>query len=238
MKKLDDQNIDICSISDDDADHDHFGGETPTPRGAIMQMSESNPNNSGCSSASSQRPNKLMRQRASVNQTKSKDSDTNLMETSLMILNPPPSQRKQQSSYSLIAGGSSNIFESTTPPSTPPQPQESPLQLHHPFSLAAASEASPPHSQIMPSVRLPSQHQTLIQPSVHQHQPSSSKPIEHVPPVFAQLSPPPTTSSLSSLWQPHSTSLLQPAAPVHQLLVPPAQNSEPELVLSPAKLGQ
>lgn len=65
--------IEVCSISDDDDDngsHKHTIVEPTCSR--------------------EPRPNKLLRTRAPVNQPKTKDSDTLLMETSLVILNQSP----------------------------------------------------------------------------------------------------------------------------------------------------
>lgn len=63
--------IEVCSISDDD-DEDN-GSHKHT----IVEPTGSQ----------EPRPNKLLRTRAPVNQQKTKDSDTLLMETSLVILN-------------------------------------------------------------------------------------------------------------------------------------------------------
>lgn len=71
MKKIDSLSIDICSLTDEEYEINEKQVETDEVR-----------------------PNKLVRQRAPTNQqpiTQQKDSDTLLMETSLMIINPTPS---------------------------------------------------------------------------------------------------------------------------------------------------
>lgn len=71
MKKIDSLSIDICSLTDEECE--------------IRQKSVE---------PDDVRPNKLIRQRAPTNQqpiTQQKDSDTLLMETSLMVINPTPS---------------------------------------------------------------------------------------------------------------------------------------------------
>lgn len=75
LKKIDDMSIEVCSISDDDDDDDN-GSHKHT----IVEPTGSQ----------QPRPNKLLRTRAPVNQQKTKDSDTLLMETSLVILNQSP----------------------------------------------------------------------------------------------------------------------------------------------------
>lgn len=66
--------IEVCSISDDDDD------DNGSHKHTIVEPTGSQ----------EQRPNKLLRTRAPVNQQKTKDSDTLLMETSLVILNQSP----------------------------------------------------------------------------------------------------------------------------------------------------
>lgn len=75
MKQLDTSTrIKICNVSDDEDDD-----EPVSPTGiADIETNQF------------QRPSKLVRTRAPVNQSKTKDSDTILMETSLMILNQSP----------------------------------------------------------------------------------------------------------------------------------------------------
>lgn len=65
--------IEVCSISDDDDDNGSHKHTIVEPSGSQEP-----------------RPNKLLRTRAPVNQQKTKDSDTLLMETSLVILNQSP----------------------------------------------------------------------------------------------------------------------------------------------------
>ncbi len=65
--------IEVCSISDDDDDNGSHKHTIVEPTGSQEP-----------------RPNKLLRTRAPVNQQKTKDSDTLLMETSLVILNQSP----------------------------------------------------------------------------------------------------------------------------------------------------
>lgn len=65
--------IEVCSISDDDDDNGSHKHIIVEPTGSQET-----------------RPNKLLRTRAPVNQQKTKDSDTLLMETSLVILNQSP----------------------------------------------------------------------------------------------------------------------------------------------------
>lgn len=73
LKKIDDMSIEVCSISDDDDDNGSHKHTIVEPTGSQEP-----------------RPNKLLRTRAPVNQPKTKDSDTLLMETSLVILNQSP----------------------------------------------------------------------------------------------------------------------------------------------------
>lgn len=73
LKKIDDMSIEVCSISDDDDDNGSHKHTIVEPTGSQEQ-----------------RPNKLLRTRAPVNQQKTKDSDALLMETSLVILNQSP----------------------------------------------------------------------------------------------------------------------------------------------------
>lgn len=91
MKQLDSStHIKICNVSDDEEDE-------PIN---ITNIIDIEPNQV-------QRPNKLVRQRAPVNQTKTKDSDTILMETSLMILNQSPILPSVHQQHSIINNSTS-----------------------------------------------------------------------------------------------------------------------------------
>ena len=135
-----------------------------------------------------QRPSKLLRTRAPVNQPKPKDSDTLLMETSLMIINPSPILP----SVHLYTSAAAATTTTTQPP--PPPPSSSSTSSKPLVQLIDANDADSSLSSqptILPLVQRTQQQQHQ---NHHQYQ----------------------TTSTSS----HRTA------------------TEPEIVLSPAKLGQ
>lgn len=170
MRKIEDP-IEICDISDDEIED--YPPIEPVPSTSMQLTSDER----------TSRPNKLLRTRAPVNQTKAKDADdTILMETSLTTIATPP-----------------------------------------------------------------------MQPLVHPHPPSKTHPPASIvldPSPFIQLSrlqpqPIPSTSSMQSSSRPSSSVEARgdgSAAKTNGTTNPWPSTSnapaEPELVLSPANLGQ
>lgn len=218
MRKLNDPNIEICSISDDD----EFALELTTKQkksepSNSLQIDLGQPSMSLEARATSstafanteaqdtsiqlqqQRPSKLLRSRAPVNQSKPKDDDLVLIETSLMILDDSPlhSHGINQPSTSLRA----NL----------------PITTNSSFTSR--------------NIAVPSTSSGLLN-------------LNHQYPSYFP--------STSSILQPSTSKFARESAPVVQdgsatlLMVQPAIGSasststttEPELVLSPAKLGQ
>lgn len=227
MRKLNETNIEICSISDDDeialglinkqiksepsnSLHIDLGQQSISPA-AFAKPLTANANTVAQDTSiqlQHQRPSKLLRTRAPVNQTKSKDDDTILIETSLMILDESPPH-------------SSNI----NPPSTSskasiPITTDFPFMPQDTFSTAAVASTSSGlrnlnHHQLLSF--LPSTSSTILQPS-------TSK--------FAR-------DSLSIVQDGCGTfTMVQPANGSTNNNCNSNNITEPELVLSPAKLGQ
>lgn len=226
MKKLNETNIEICSISDDDE----------IALGLINKQIKSEPSNSlhidlGQQSISSaafgklstafanteaqdtsfqlqpQRPSKLLRTRAPVNQTKPKDDDMILIETSLMILDESPPH-------------SSNIHQpSTSSKASIPITTDFPFMPQHTSSTAAVASTSSGrnsnHHQLLSF--LPSTSSTILQPSMSK---------------FARDSLPTVQDGRAIL------TMVQPANGSTNNNCNSNNITEPELVLSPANLGQ
>lgn len=200
MKKIDEMNIEICSISDDEFDD---------PEDELNEPQSNAPMTSATDEQSqiiekTPRASKLTRVRAPVNQTKQKDSDTILMETSLMEINASPllpTMHVHSSSIAATAIASSFVSALRSQPSTSHQPPIAQSTMH----------------QQSVSLSLPSTSTAIA---------STSRQI---------ISPPmPSTSSSAFHRDGHTAiTIVQPAS-VHQTIT----NFEPELVLSPAKLGQ
>lgn len=152
-----------------------------------------------------QRPNKLLRTRESVNQTKIKDPDQNLMETSLMILDASISHTNNAITKSVPS--TSYAYNSSTALSSSS------------FLAAPLPSTSGQQQQQQLSNQIPLQsfiHSALTQPSTSQQQQPHSK--------------------SQAINQDGNTSLI-----MVQSAIPSTSNSnitEPELVLSPATLGQ
>lgn len=221
MKTLNDTNIEICSIiSDDDelaiglnkqikfepSNSLHIDlGPSSTSTAALATSSVAFASTEAHDTSiqlQQQRPNKLLRSRAAVNQTKTKDDDVMLIETSLMIMDALPLH-------------SSSIH----------QPSTSSKATHSSFMPQLTSSASAVAST---SGLQNSKNNQLL--SLHPFMPSTS------------TIPQPSTSKPTK----DSISIVQDGY-VRLTMVQPTNGTanshnnnitEPELVLSPAKLGQ
>lgn len=214
-----DMNIEICSISDDD-DVFELNKQIKVPsKNFHIDLAESSTatankfieSNDALFQLQLQRPNKLSRSRAPVNQQKSKDNDIMLMETSLMVLDATPLHPAihKPSSKSNAPAASSLIL-------TPSFPSNS--------SAAVASTSGVQNSysrQLTTTVN----NQITLQP-------------------FLSFTTPQSSTSLMSTKAPKSQAIIQDGS-TNVTFVQPAisaisssSSTEPELVLSPAKLGQ
>lgn len=203
MRRIVESDMRICSVSDDDDDILGLNKQVTVEQSKI-RFADSSASAAACIELTSPnadtldtlaslplpRPNKLMRNREPVHQTKAKDADMMLMETSLMILDA-----------------------SATPSSSSPMP-----------STSYAYHSSSPFPAAMPST------------SGLQANSSNQIPLQSF--IHSALSPPPTShpSKSQAINQGGTTSLImvQPAIPSTSS----GSVLEPELVLSPAKLGQ
>lgn len=209
MRRIVESDMKICSISDDDDDILGLNKQVTVEQSKI-RFADSSASAAACIELTSpnadtldalaslplQRPNKLMRNREPVHQTKAKDADMMLMETSLMILDASTAQS-----------------DGAAKPSTSPMPSTS-YAYHSSSSFPAAM------------------------PSTSGLQANSSNQIPLQSFIHSALSPPPTShpSKSQAINQASTTSLImvQPAIPSTSS----GSVLEPELVLSPAKLGQ
>lgn len=130
LKPNNETDIKICDISDDESHHDVTGlNRSAQPERSLLDESTintsalsdltSSTHDESARSSSTQRPNKLLRTRAPVNQNKTKDADLLLMETSLMILDSSPQRRPHD--HDLAVPSTSNtlsIGHSADMPST------------------------------------------------------------------------------------------------------------------------
>lgn len=228
MQKIDEMSIKICNISDDDDDDDDVGNGAislpPEHRKRnfvdqeddideqsydILQPSSSGlAVSTGSASSQEQRPNKLIRTRAPVNQPKPKDSDTLLMETSLMIINPSPilpsvhsshhTKQLQHEQQQLIKH-QQQVQEHQLLVQQLAQQQHTQEGARPPLPLSG-SQHQLNQQQQQQNHYLQNMSSTQQQPQIHQ------PPYHHYPPPLQ----PPSSSTVT----------------------------EPEIVLSPAKLGQ
>lgn len=225
MKRINhDKNIEICSISDDDefalgltniqiksepsnSLQVDLGQQSILPvASAALAATPATPFTSTEAQDTSiqlqsQRPNKLLRSRAPVNQTKPKDDDLTLIETSLMILDESP----MHSSRSIVH------------PSTSSSTAIAPILPQYTSSIGAAAIPSTSsgitHSNYQLLSFLPSTSSSILQPS-------TSKSVRNSKPIVQD------GSATLTMVHPANGSVNSNA------------NTEPELVLSPAKLGQ
>lgn len=220
MKKLNDTNIEICSISDDDefalgltnkqiksepsnSLHIDLGQQLISPTSLATSSTAFAHTEAQDTSIQlqQQRPNKLLRSRAPVNQTKPKDDDMVLIETSLMILDESPLHSN-----------------SINQPSTSSNPITTNSLFMPQFTSSTAAVASTSsglqnsNHQLMSF--LPST-STILQPSTSKFaRDSLSKVQDGTAAQFTRVQPANGSATNSS------------------------NITEPELVLSPAKLGQ
>lgn len=223
MKKLNETNIEICSISDDD---EFALGLTniqiKSEPSNSLQIDLGQPKISSAAFASTeaqdtsiqlqqQRPNKLMRSRAPVNQTKPKDDDTMLIETSLMILDESP----MHSSHITWPSTSTQVNAINTTNSTLLPHLTSSTAAVDPAAAAAVPSTSSglQHSSYHPFSFLPSTSTSILQPSTSKCAKDSKPIVQDGSGTFTMVQPANGSANSNNI-------------------------TEPELVLSPAKLGQ
>lgn len=218
MKKLNGTNIEICSISDDDeialglinnkqiksepsnSLHIDLGQQSTAFANTVAQDTSIQ--------LQHQRPSKLLRTRAPVNQTKPKDDDMILIETSLMILDESPPH-------------SCNINQpSTSPRVSHPITTDFPFMPQHTSSAAAVASTSSGlrnlnHHQLLSF--LPSTSSSILQPSTSKFARDSLPVVQDGSGTFTMVQPANGSTNNNC----NSNNI-----------------TEPELVLSPAKLGQ